>query len=102
MGKFIYSTPNRAPVPANPAERGFLSVAPSRRGFFITRNLSGQPHADVACRAAYRYFKYCFALEVCLGRLHPTPVTLAIRGHDFYTPRFNDTRKGCSFDAQGI
>ncbi len=32
MGKYIYSTPNRAPVPANPAEGGYRIIAPFEQG----------------------------------------------------------------------
>lgn len=43
MGKFIYSTPNRAPVPANPAEGGSAQTPRFMRGFFV-RESRGMPN----------------------------------------------------------
>jgi len=42
MGKFIYSTPNRAPVPANPAEGGMKRAA---ERVFLCLRLKKQPDA---------------------------------------------------------
>lgn len=42
MGKFIYSTPNRAPVPANPARERFLQKAAPQARFFIFRLVKGE------------------------------------------------------------